>query len=196
MTMNTNMSIEHEHEHASGQHGRDSGQAGPDAATTVQVNMNALRKPFGYRLARTSGAFLAAVLITYVAAALFATQSVVARLQAMDIAIRLSERLAMSLQDLVGMAGMFLPIIAAGFAIALPIAALLTRLAPKRRTALYMLAGATALVAVHLGLQIAFDITPVAVARSTIGLLSQAIAGTLGGYCFARLTRTTAAAPV
>ena len=51
-----------------------------------------------------------------------------------------------------------------------------------------MLAGAAALLAVHLGLKAAFDITPIAIARTGAGLAVQALCGACGGYLFARLT--------
>jgi len=43
-------------------------------------------------------------------------------------------------------------------------------------------------VTIHLALNAAFDITPVAVARTGAGLVVQALCGAVGGYAFARFT--------
>ena len=136
------------------------------------------------RFVKTILAWFLAVLLAYVLASLSATQSVVADLAQMGIPISLGERLTMSGQDLLGMTGLFLPLIAAGFVIALSVAGLLSRWKPAQRTFLFTLAGAVALVGIHLALQWQFDITLVAVARSNLGLLSQALAGAIGGWFF------------
>ena len=46
------------------------------------------------------------------------------------------------------------------------------------------LAGAVGLVAIHLLLHLAFGVTPIAIARSTGGLLLQALAGAVGGFTY------------
>jgi hypothetical protein len=136
-----------------------------------------------------SGRYAIAVLTTYALASFFSTQSVAASLAAMGVAVSWAERLRMSLHDLLGMTGIFLPVIAAAFAIALPVATWLVRGRPAWRKPLYILAGAVALVAVHLALRAAFGITPVAGARSLIGMMSQALAGAIGGFVFAAVGR-------
>jgi hypothetical protein len=143
-------------------------------------------------LARRLGAWLLAVAVAYVLAAASATQYVVAQLAGMGIDVSLSERLAMTLQDLVGMAGMFLPMVAFALLIAFMTAALLCRWLSRWRLPLYLLAGAVAVVCIHLGLHLAFGITPVAIGRSAGGLLLQALAGAAGGFTYLSLIRRQA----
>ena len=50
-----------------------------------------------------------------------------------------------------------------------------------------MFAGAAALVCIHVTLNLALGLTPVAIARSPGGLLVQGLAGAAGGYVYTRL---------
>lgn len=136
---------------------------------------------------RTLLAWAATVLVAYALATLAATQSVIARLAGMGIPVSFGERLQMTAQDQLGMTGLFLPLVAVGLLLAMPVAAWLARGKPQQRTTLYMLAGATAMLCIHLALNWSFDITLVAVARSPLGMLSQALAGAVAGYVFTRL---------
>jgi len=135
---------------------------------------------------RILGGYIIAVLVTYTLASLFSTASVVASLYDMDIPVSPLQFLRMSLKDLAGMAGAFLPMIAVAFAIALPVAAWLGRRQPAWRIAWFALAGATALITVHVSLEAAFDIILVAGARSSLGLIAQALSGVAGGVAGAR----------
>jgi len=137
-----------------------------------------------YFLARRLGAWLLAVAVAYVLAAATATQYVIARLSGMGVTLSLAERAAMTGRDIAGMAGMFLPMVAFALLIAFMTAALLCRWLSRWRLPLYLLAGAVAVVCIHLGLHLAFGITPVAIARSNGGLLLQALAGAAGGFTY------------
>jgi hypothetical protein len=134
-------------------------------------------------------AYLLAIVVAYLCAVVVATQSVVASLNGMGVTVSFGDRIEMTLQDLAGMAGIFLPVIAAGFLIAFLVAALLVRWLGQRRDWLFILAGAVALVMVHLVLKLAFGITPIAVGRTTGGLLMQGLAGAAGAYVFTLLIR-------
>jgi hypothetical protein len=57
------------------------------------------------------------------------------------------------------------------------------------RLPLYIIAGATALVCVHLALNLAFSVTPIAVARTPGGILLQGIAGAAGGLTYVLLSK-------
>jgi len=138
--------------------------------------------------ARRIGSFALAVALTYVLAVISASQHVAASLEGMGAQVGFGTRLEMIVHDLGGMATSFLPMLIIGFVIAFGVAALLLRWLPRRRSELYTLAGAAAVVAIHLALNAAFDITPVAVARTGTGLAVQALCGAVGGYFFARLT--------
>jgi len=138
----------------------------------------------GVRLA----VYLSAVLITYILASVTATQSVISSLAKMGVHLGFSERMAMTAQDISGMAGMFLPMVAFGLLIAFLATALICRYLDQWRFPLYIIAGATALVCIHLALNLAFGITPVAIARTIPGLLVQGLAGAVGGLVYAWLS--------
>jgi tetrahydromethanopterin S-methyltransferase subunit E len=140
-------------------------------------------------LAKRLGAWLAAVAVAYLAASVTATLAVVASLGRMGVDVSAPERLAMTLDDIAGMAPMFLPMVAFALLVAFMSAALLCRWLAHWRLPLYMLAGAVGIVCIHLGLNLAFGITPVAVARSGTGLLAQGLAGALGGLTYLGLAR-------
>ena len=133
--------------------------------------------------------YLAAVVVAYVLASVFATQSVVSSLADMGLALSFGERLSMTLKDLGGMAGMFLPMVAFGLLIAFMTTALICRYKGQWRTPLYILAGAVAVICIHLALEAAFGIIPIAVARTAGGLFSQGLAGAAGGLTYLVLSR-------
>ena len=134
--------------------------------------------------------YLLAVGVAYALAVAAATQSVIASLAAMGIPVSLAERFSMTLQDLAGMAPMFLPMVAFGLLCAFMTAALLCRWRASWRIPLYVLAGAAGVVTIHLLLHLAFQITPVAAARTSVGLALQALAGAVGGLVYIGLRRS------
>jgi len=138
--------------------------------------------------ARRIGSFALAVALTYVLAVISASQHVAASLEGMGAEVGFGTRLGMIVHDLGGMATSFLPMLVVGFLVAFGVAALLLRWLPRRRYLLYTLAGAAAVMTIHLALNAAFDITPVAVARTGAGLAVQGLCGAVGGYLFSRLT--------
>jgi hypothetical protein len=129
-------------------------------------------------------AWLAAVATAYLLASISSTQSVVASLQGMGVPIPLGIRLSMTSKDILGMAGMLLPLVAFALLIAFLVTALLRRWIRRGAGLLYFLAGAAALVTLHLALHAALGVTPVAIARSPGGLAVQALAGGLGGLSY------------
>jgi len=148
-------------------------------------------------LAKRLAAYLAAVAVAYLVASVTSTQAVIASLDSMGVDVGMGDRLAMSLRDISGMAPMFLPMVAFALLIAFMTVALLCRWLRRWRLPLYLLAGATGLICIHLGLHLAFGITPVAIARSGVGLLLQGIAGAIGGFVYlALITRQEAGGAV
>ena len=135
------------------------------------------------------GCYLAAVATAYLLASILATQAVVHSLAGMGVAVGLRDRLAMTLQDLAGLADMFLPMVAFALLVAFMAAALLNRWLYRWRDLLYAVAGGAAIVTIHLTLHFAFGITPLAIARSVGGLALQALAGALGGLAYLGLIR-------
>jgi hypothetical protein len=140
------------------------------------------RWPLLYRF----GNYLLAVVIAYLLASTLATQSVVSSLGSMGVDVSLADRLSMTLKDIVGVAPAFLPMIAAGFLAAFLVAWMICHWWPQWRTPLYIIAGASALITIHLTLKLAFGITPIAAGRTTGGLLIQGIAGAVGGWVYIR----------
>lgn len=144
-------------------------------------------------LAARLGIYLLSVAVTYTLASVIATQSVVSSLGRMGVDVGIAERLSMTLQDLAGMASLFLPMVAFALLCAFMAAALLCRWLGRWRVPLYMLAAAVGILAIHLTLNYAFGITPIAVARTTGGLALQALAGAVGGWLYISLRHRQAA---
>jgi hypothetical protein len=138
-------------------------------------------------------AFIAAVLVTYVLAVLMYTQINLGNLVEMGLEVTLADRVSAAFHDLLGMIVLYLPIIALAFLIAFATSHLILRWVPQLRTLAYMLAGFVGIFAVdfllvHLVMSGAH---PLAVTRTTVGLLSQCVAGAIGGYVFVRLLPTS-----
>lgn len=133
---------------------------------------------------RVLTAYLAAVLVAYAGAAIAHTQFVMARLDDMGVDVGAADRLEATLHDLAGMAPLFLPMVAVALAVAFLIAHAVIRRLPHWRPVGYALAGGLAVLTIHVVLYQAFSITPVAGARTTLGLTAQALCGALGGWVF------------
>ena len=133
---------------------------------------------------RILAAYLAAVLVTYATAAMAHTQWVMVNLGEMGVTVSLSDRIGATAHDLLGMATLYLPIIAVGLAVAFPVAALVIRARPRWRSLGYSLAGGAAVLVIHVVLYQTFSITPIAAARTTAGLTVQALCGALGGWVY------------
>ena len=134
--------------------------------------------------------FFAAAIAAYVLAAMLASKSAMDSIVALGLPISISQRIGAFWHDLFGMATSLLPLIVIAYLIAFLVTGLLTRWWPNLRIVLYIAAGALAIVGIHIALNLTFEITPVAAARTTGGLLMQGVAGALGGYLFARFTQT------
>ena len=139
---------------------------------------------------RTVLAFVGAALVSYALAAIAATQGALASLPTIAQPIPIGVRLATTSSDLLGMLPLYAPLIAASLFAGFLVARFVLRWLPDLRSLAYLLAGALALLALHLIMRNTFDgIIPVAATRSTSGLLLQMLAGAAGGWLFARLTR-------
>jgi len=130
------------------------------------------------------GIYLLAVAVAYVLASLTATQSVISSLDRMGVDVSFAGRISMTLQDIAGMSNLLLPMVAFALLAAFLVSALLCHWWGQWRIPLYVLAGAVALVMIHLTLNLAFGVTPIAVARTGGGLLLQAMAGAVGGFTY------------
>ena len=131
--------------------------------------------------------FLAAVLTAYILGAIASTQSVLSNLTEMGVAIDLTTRFEAIGHDLIGLMSVYLPVIAVGFIVAWPVTGLIVKRMPAWRTIGYVLAGFTAVVVAHLILKQLLEVTGIAAARTTYGLIVQGLAGAAGGMIFVRL---------
>ena len=116
-----------------------------------------------------------------------ATQIILANVAALGPEVDFAVRLQATGHDLLGLATSYLPLIAVGFLLGLPVAAGLAKLLPDQRMLLYIVAGAVAVIAIHLLIKAVLGLSAVAATRTLAGLLSQGLAGAVGGYLFYRL---------
>ena len=137
-------------------------------------------------------AFIPAVLLAYFLASVLVTQANLAAVQLMGLEVSTGVRLDTTVKDIVGMASSYLILILVSFTLALPVAAGLTRLLPDQRALLFTLAGFVAIVALHLIMKAALGLSGIAPTRTMVGLLSQGLAGAVGGYCYHVLSRARA----
>ena len=141
---------------------------------------------------RVLKAFFPSLLFTYAVASVLATASVMASLRGMGVEVDTATQLQATWHDLLGMATSYLLMILAAFAVALPVAAALVKLVGGWRLPLFLLAGAVALLVLHWLLSLALQVTPVAAARTPLGLAGQCAAGALGAGLYALLSRRAA----
>ena len=138
-------------------------------------------------------AFVVAVAVSAVLASLLSTHFVLRALLDLDVRIGFGDRLYAYGHDVASMAPLFAVIVAVGYLIAFPTAALATRWL-ARRTWVYTAAGATAVVAALMSMEALLAIMPIAGARHWGGLVAQGLAGAAGGSLFAALSRRAAGA--
>lgn len=140
-------------------------------------------------MVRVLRAFFPAVLIAYLLASVFFTQTILATVQSFGLDVTLADRLAATWHDIMGMASSYLLLLLVAFIIGLPVAAGLTRLLGGHRALLFTLAGFVAVLALHLIMKTVLGVSGIAVTRSLAGLIGQGLAGAVGGYCYHRLSR-------
>ena len=136
---------------------------------------------------RRIGAFFGAALAAYILGALVSTQMILAEVAALGLPVPAGVRASATLHDLAGMAATYLPLVALSLLLGFAAAAFMLRFLPAWRTLGYLLAGAGALLALHLILYATLGMHPVPATRTALGLAAQVAAGALGGYVFAWL---------
>jgi len=134
-------------------------------------------------------AFVLAVVATSVVGAIAHSQFIASAVSGLGHPVPLGDRLSWAGHDAVGMFSTYAPIIAIGFAIAFLVAALIVRKLPHLRNIGYTLAGAVAIVVAIVVLKQMLDVMGIASARSMLGVIAQAIAGAIGGWLFAIVSR-------
>ena len=146
-------------------------------------------------MTRTIGAFLVAVIGTYILGVLFIGQGNLANVAEMGLTVEFSDRLDTLLHDLSHMTAIYLPLVTVSSIIAFSVAAAIIRLTPNLRLIGYVSAGFVALIALHLIMKMVLGLTGVAPTRTIMGLIAQGAAGAFGGYLFHILTLKKSAQP-
>ena len=137
------------------------------------------------RIARWIAALFGAALGTYVLGVIANAQFV---MNAHGVPISLAERFNMTAFDVSNM-WLYFVIILVSFLLGFLIATILRRFLPSLSGAAFPIAGAAA-IGTALGLMyLQFQTIPISGARSTLGFLSQVIAGGFGGWIFARIVQ-------
>jgi len=137
------------------------------------------------------GGWLAASLATVITGVGLQTQNVIAKLGGIGADVGLGERLTMTGYDIVHLGSLYILFIGIAFAVAFLAGGLLFRLTKFGRPLIYMVAGATALLIMLLLMkEVFFNTHIIAGARDAFGLGLQMLAGALGGFVFARVSRT------
>ena len=139
----------------------------------------------GFRLI----SFLLAGLAAYVLAVLLYTQINLSNLTDLGIDISFSDRLGAALHDLLSMTGMYLPIMLVALLVAFSLAAIVIRFLPNLRILGFVVAGTVGVLALVLFFSSFLGTNPIAVTRSSLGLLSQCGAGGIGGLVYALVSK-------
>ena len=132
-------------------------------------------------------AFLTAIAVTYLVAVLGYTQLNLANLVEMGVNVPSDVRLESAMHDLLGMASLYLPIITVALVLGFGITRIALIWLSELSTLGYIAGGFFALYVVDFALGQLMGTHPLAVTRTTVGLLSQCLAGGLGGYAFAAI---------
>ena len=141
------------------------------------------------RMGRRLISFLVAGLVAYVIAVLFYTQINLSNLTDLGIDLSFSDRLAAATHDLLSMTGMYLPIMLVALLVAFSLAAIVIRFLPNLRTLGFVIAGTVGVLALVLFFSSFLGTNPIAVTRSSLGLLSQCGAGGIGGLVYALVSK-------
>jgi hypothetical protein len=135
-------------------------------------------------IVRNMSSFLVAVIAAYLLGAIFVSQGNIASVIALNFDVSLAQRFEAALHDVSNMTGIYLPVIAVSYLLAMPVATFIIKYLPQHRMILYIAAGAAGLITIHIIMKLLFGISGIAATRSVIGMLAQAVAGGVGGYLF------------
>ena len=117
------------------------------------------------------------------------TQSNLADLAALGATVDAATRLRATWHDLVHFTPLYALLVAAAFAVAWPVAGWLAGRFPGYRTALFPLAGFTAILSMILIMNAVLPVTLIAATREIPGFLLMSLAGAIAGWLYALLIR-------
>jgi len=136
------------------------------------------------------GGWIAAALTTVIIGVAFQTQNVLARLNGIGADVGLADRLSMTGYDIFYLGKPYFVFIGIALAIAFLAGGLVYRLAKFGRPMIYTVAGAIAILVLLFAMKTQFFGTHIiAGARDGIGISLQMLAGALGGFVFATVSR-------
>ena len=147
-------------------------------------------------MTRRIGAFVCAVLVTYLAGSALSTQMILHEVSSFGVPVDFGTRIGATAHDIAGLAVTYLPIIAIALIVAYPVTALMLRFVPGPRALAYAIGGAAALFALHSLMFAVLGMHPLPATRTTLGMLLQVVAGAVGGVAFAAVARPKATPPV
>ena len=139
-------------------------------------------------LFRIIGAYALAVVTTFLLAAFFYTQQVIAKQAAFGAGYTLPQQVETYIANTMGLAALYAPMLAVALLIGFAVAAILKRILKPLSTIAYPLAGAASvLVLLYLieNVVIPGGVGAIGGARDLLGVSLQGLAGALGGLVFA-----------
>lgn len=142
------------------------------------------------KIIRRIGAWLASILTVVCLGVFFQTQNIISRLGKLGVDVGFGERLSMTAYDISHLGTLYGIFIAIALAIAFLASGLVYHFTKLERPIIYSVAGGiTILVMLFLMKRAFFDIHIIAGARDGLGIALQILAGIIGGWVFAHLTR-------
>ena len=134
--------------------------------------------------------FLIAAMATFLLASLAHSQFVLHELGKLGVEIDFATRLSSTLDDLTGLMPTYGIVVAISLLIGFLITTLVRKYLAKPAHWLYPVAGFVAILAAHIAMHPILDITLIAGARSTFGLICQCLAGAFGGWAFMNMRQS------
>ena len=128
-----------------------------------------------------------AVIATYLVGTLTYGQLNLAPLVEMGMPVDAGVRWQTAVHDVTSMYDLYLPLVTIALLLGFLGAGPVLRFVPQLRTLGYVSGGFVAILVLDFALSAAFTTHPLAVTRTFVGLMSQCLAGAVGGYVFVRL---------
>ncbi|MEM7002656.1 MAG: hypothetical protein AAF529_17845 [Pseudomonadota bacterium] len=147
-------------------------------------------------MARRAGAFVAAVVAAYLVGTIGYSQMNLAWQVEMGMPVDAAVRWQTAVHDVSSMLDLYLGLIAVTLLLAFLVTALVLRWVPQLRTLGYVVGGFAGIFVLDflLGALLTGGTHPLAVTRTTMGLISQCLAGAIGGSVYVRIAPRPASA--
>jgi hypothetical protein len=130
---------------------------------------------------------LLVTVLTFVLASAFHSQVVLFELIDLGVVINLTDRLSMTIDDIVGLLPTYGVVLLISLLLAFLVGRKLCVYTKLSETIIYPLAGSLGIAAALLAMPPILNITLLAGSRTAAGFISQCLAGAIGGWCFAKI---------